>query len=520
MTFILLTASAVLSALGLIFPQLCFLSWFSLTPFIYVMINGCEKRLSLPRAYLYGFIWFLFYYVVIYHWFIYLYPMEFIGVTPVQGAGIVALCWIGLSLLQTVLSAFMTMIFRLCTKRKALIPLLFSSVWVIFEYLQTLTWAGVPWARLALSQVPFLPAIQSASLFGSLFISFIIVLVNAYLALAFKAFKENGISHRSVRIYALVAVLIFGSNLIFGALRLILHKDNKDNTISVALIQGNVSSSDKWDLSGVDSLELYTEMTLEASKEADLDIVLWPETVINFSLLENTRYCDKVCTLAKEADAIIYVGTFVGTFSEDKEYLEHNALVAFYPDGSIEQDPYFKRHLVPFGEYLPMADFFETFIPPLAGLNLMGNDLTPGDDSRLSHTEHGTFGRLICFDSIYQELARDSTRDGAQLLLLSTNDSWYMDSSAVIQHNSHACLRAVENGRWVLRAANTGISSVISSEGKTITHLDALTKGYIVENAYTHSERTLYSYIGDTIVLLCFGITLFEGASVIFKKRR
>ena len=85
---------------------------------------------------------------------------------------------------------------------------------------------------------------------------------------------------------------------------------------------------------------------------------------------------------------------------------------------------------------------------------------------------------------------------------------------------SRGTLRAVENGRWVLRAANTGISSVISSEGKTITHLDALTKGYIVENAYTHSERTLYSYIGDTIVLLCFGITLFEGASVIFKKRR
>ena len=136
----------------------------------------------------------------------------------------------------------------------------------------------------------------------------------------------------------------------------------------------------------------------------------------------------------------------------------------------------------------------------------------------------GRVGRLVCFDSIYPELARDSAKSGAEMLILSTNDSWYLDSPAVYQHNYHAVLRSVENGRWTLRAANTGISSIISPEGRVTDMLDPLTKGYIVGSACFESERTLYSHIGDSFAFLCalavIFAAIFRAADIIRSKKR
>ena len=217
MTVFFLIISAVLTALSLVFSELSFVSWFSIAPLIYIMIRDTEKKAKFPKALLYGFLWFFVYYLVIYHWFVFLYPMEFVGATPATAAVIIAVCWIGLSLLQTVGSFTMPLVFRLTSAHKNIRPLLFACVWVLFEYLQSLTWLGVPWARIAISQTSFLPAIQSASLFGSLFVSFIVVLVNGYLALAVMSFMENGaLKAKGVRVFALTALAIFLTNTLFG----------------------------------------------------------------------------------------------------------------------------------------------------------------------------------------------------------------------------------------------------------------------------------------------------------------
>ncbi len=510
MTALIFIASAFITALTLVFPKLAFLSYFCIAPAIYLLLKKCETRLKKRTAYLYGFIWFFVYYFVIYHWFLYLYPLEFAGVTPAMGALIVGLCWLGLTLLQTVVSAFVFPIFALLQKHKVLSPLLFACIWTLFEYAQGLTWAGVPWARIALTQTEYLPMIQSAGLFGSLFLSFLVVLVNGYFALAFYSYKSVGIKHIHVRVFAGISACLLLLNFTFGTIKLLLHKEESRESFSAALIQGNVSSSDKWSLSGPEALELYIKLTYDASSKKKLDIVLWPETAINFSLLEYGSYTEEIKTLSKDTGAVIFVGTFVSEYDEsapekDKQY---NAIVAFFPDGTVENQPYYKRRPVPFGEYMPMGELFMTLLPPLASLNLTDNEISKGSSSAICQTEHGAFGRLVCFDSIYQELARKSTSDGAEVLLLSTNDSWYMDSSAVYQHNSHAQLRAVENNRWLLRAANTGISTVITSTGKTVRALAPLEQGYIIDEAYKTQSRSLYSYIGDVWVLLCLIFTL------------
>jgi apolipoprotein N-acyltransferase len=207
--------------------------------------------------------------------------------------------------------------------------------------------------------------------------------------------------------------------------------------------------------------------------------------------------------IADECDIYLIVGAFAG----DEEGNEYNALYMVYPDGSISDTVYAKRHLVPFGEYVPMKAVTEILIAPLAGLNL-GADLTAGTDAALFDSEWGKIGSLICFDSIYEQLTIDTAREGAELIVLSTNDSWFYDSKAVYQHQGHAQLRAIESGRAVVRAANSGISSIITSKGEATQTIEPLIKSYAVDDVTFSSEKTLYTRIGNLFVWLCAAFVL------------
>ena len=133
----------------------------------------------------------------------------------------------------------------------------------------------------------------------------------------------------------------------------------------------------------------------------------------------------------------------------------------------------------------------------------MGDDLTAGEDVVLFDTEDARIGALICFDSIYEELNRDSVTAGAQWMMVSTNDSWFRDSAAVYMHQSQSQLRAIESGRYFLRSANTGISSVISSKGEHLAWIDPLTAGYAVTEILPQENLTPYMLIGNLFVYLC-----------------
>ena len=512
--FAIIFVSAALTALSLMFTPTSFLAWFSLAPFIYIIIAESEKKKNPVKIYFTGLLWSFLYYFVIYHWFTYLYPMEFMEVSKLEAVGIIAVCWIGLSFLQAIGTAFVPLVFRLTAKHKFLYPLLFASVWTLFEWLQTLTWMGVPWARLALSQAPFPIFIQSASLFGSLFVSFIIVLVNGYIACAAYEFKKQFINVRSIRIYAGMAAAVFIANALFGATALLLHQNDESRKINALLVQGNISSGEKWNQE-TSPLDLYISLSYEGVENSKdpIDIIVWPETVINYYMLGKDAEVEQTLKLAADTGAVVFAGTL-----DYKKPDIYNSIIAFYPNGSIDEHPYYKRHLVPFGEYLPMRDFISQFIPALADLNMLGDDLTAGTDSQVTKAAGGMVGRIICFDSIYEELSRKSVADGAEIIILSTNDSWYLDSSAVYQHNRHAVLRAVENNRWVLRAANTGISSMISSDGKVTDFLEPLVQGNVTGKAYFSSSRTLYSYIGDSFVILCAAVICTEAAFGVVKK--
>ena len=167
---------------------------------------------------------------------------------------------------------------------------------------------------------------------------------------------------------------------------------------------------------------------------------------------------------------------------------------------------YSKRHLVPFGEYVPMRELIVALVPPLA--ELVQVNILPGDDAAVHQSAMGEIGSLICFDSIYETLARDSVRQGAQLLTISTNDSWFFDSAAARMHNAQAQLRAVETGRWVVRAASTGISSMIAPDGTIVAQQDALTEGILYGEVEMRGEITLYTILGNVIAWVCMAYVL------------
>lgn len=517
MIWLLLILGGILTALTQMIDWLSPLAFVSMIPAVIALIHAAKNKARYRKVYLIGLAFALPYFLTVFHWFFYLYPMEFLDVSKGYALLIVLVCWLGLSLLQGTTFACFAIFFRQCTAHPKLMPILFASVWTFSEWLQTLTWAGVPWARLALSQTGSIAMIQSANLFGSLFVGFLIALVNGILGYAITRLEDlrEGGNWKPILLPAAgLSLAIIVANLSYGFLSIAVDRDGEQGeTLSVGLVQGNISSGEKWDPDSENPLDLHLRLSEDAVRQGAADIILWPETVINYPIKAYPWVADQVSAFAVEHDVHLFIGTY-----EEVDGNTYNAILCFFPDGSTERYPYCKQHLVPFGEYVPMEGVIRTVLPMLAELNLFESTLSPGEGSAILDTEYGKIGRLVCFDSIYEPLARQSTVDGAEILLLSTNDSWYLDSPAVYQHNAHAQLRAVENGRAILRAANTGISSLITHHGEVTDYLEPLVEGVVVGTATTSTHRTLYSYVGDLWVALCFGFMLFEAGTRIGRR--
>lgn len=500
-----LALGALLTGLTLVIPKIGFLEWITLIPSAISLIKIAEDTSVRKRGlYGYGFFFFMCFYLVNYHWFINLYPLDFVnGMTKASALAVVLAGWVGLSLLQASMGALVFVVFGIGVRTngaKKIAPLgavLAGALWAIFEWTQTLGWIGVPWGRLAIGQTEWLIGAQCASLFGSCFVTFLIVTVN-FLA----AYAILNVSKR--RFLAFVAASLFLFNTVVGSVIYILNKDEGE-PISMSVVQGNISSKDKWDFSMTQkTLDRYEFYTKEAALEG-AEIVVWPESALPFNITTNALLQRYVRRLAVENNVTILVGAFTYN-DEDQEY---NSIVAVLPDGTISETVYSKRHLVPFGEYVPLRGLFEILIPPLTKLSMLSSDLESGVETNIFYLDEGNIGSLICFDSIYDELARASTCDGAQILAISTNDSWFLDSAALYMHNAQAKLRAIENNRYVVRSANTGVSTIINSRGEELYSLDALTEGQITASVYLKDTRTLYSYIGNSFVYLCIISVIF-----------
>ena len=502
--WLILPLGGILFALTVIFPQIGSFEWIALIPALLAILTLIpDPTVKYRRLYGLGLVFFWPFYAVNFHWFFYMYPLDFAGMSRPASAVVVTVACLGLSLFQALGAALLFPLMGVATRGKwlskhtILHPILFACLWTALEWWQAHSgWSGVPWARLAIGQAENVLSLQSAAIFGSYFITFLMVAVNGLLAYMFL--------HPSRRVLcaALAAGLVFG-NMAFGAIRMATVRDMGE-PVKVAAIQGNKGSLENWSFTTMDKvMEVYGELSREAA-ENGAELIVWPETCIPANIDRQGWVYEYVTELSQECGVPILCGLF--TRVAEGSDADYNSIVAALPDGTVHGTVYNKRNPVPFGEFVPFRDLVMAVIPPLAEINTLDEDIPAGADSVVMELDVGNVGPLICFDSIYERNALDSIGNGAQILAVSTNDSWFTDSRGVWMHHAQSQLRAIETGRYVVRSANTGVSSVINDRGEVLELLEPLKTGYVLKEAYLSDRVTVYSVIGNVFAYVCVAV--------------
>jgi apolipoprotein N-acyltransferase len=165
---------------------------------------------------------------------------------------------------------------------------------------------------------------------------------------------------------------------------------------------------------------------------------------------------------------------------------------------------YQKMHLVPFGEFVPLQQLL-FFVGPLVEA---AGAFTPGAQMVVLPTAYGPLSTAICYEIVFPALVRESVAKGSQLLTTITNDAWYGHSSAPYQHFLQASMRAIEQGRYLARAANTGISGIVDPYGRVIQRSAIFERVVIVDDVRTLQSTTIYGRIGDLFAYICAALTL------------
>ena len=501
--------SGIVCAIPFVFEKAFLLSYIMYIPLFCCFFNATKQyNKRILSVFLFGFV----YYAVGYSWLCELYPMDFAGLSKMEAVGVIVFA---MTAVPAIHSALFTVSFAFCKRMTrdagdVIKIAVFPCIFVFAEFLQTLGPLGFPWCRISIAQGEFLPALQSASLFGSYFITYVVLLVNALFGYAI-------VNPKFAKRTAVLAVAVFGINTSYGIIRLSLFNYSSDTFTAIAL-QGNLSSSDKWSGSVSDMVDIYLHLADDALAEADLrnlpkeTVVLVPETAFPVIFNQKSPYSKTISEYAKNNEINFAVGAFS---SVDKT--TGNSVFLFDEEGVMSQ-PYSKRVLVPFGEYIPYRKLFTSLVPALADINMLSSDLLAGEGTAVFETSAGKLGTAICYESIFPNLCRESVKDGAEVLMIATNDSWFGESAALKHHLAAARMRAIENGVPVIRAANTGISALINADGSYKATLGVSQRGFVVGELAEARGKTLYYYVGDSIIWVCFALTVFDKIKAFAKR--
>jgi apolipoprotein N-acyltransferase len=275
--------------------------------------------------------------------------------------------------------------------------------------------------------------------------------------------------------------------------------------VRVAVLQGNVEQELKWDPALADTIsERYLGMTRQALA-AGASFILWPESATPYVFEQDVVRGGEVRRLAREGQATLLIGSDqiepIKTAAVEKPTRQYyNSAFLIQPDGTVGA-VYRKMHLVPFGEYVPLKHLL-FFVDAITGFP----DFTAGQQGVLLPVGSHKASTAICYEVIYADLIRDSVRSGSQLLTTITNDAWYGRSSAAYQHWDQAAMRAIENGRYLARAANTGISGFVDPYGRVLEKSELFEQRMLVGDLRFVTAMTIYSRIGDIVAWLSLAL--------------
>lgn len=342
-----------------------------------------------------------------------------------------------------------------------------AGFWVILEWTRTFFLSGLPWLPLAATQWQRPVMLQIAAWTGAYGISFLLVLCNLWIARAslplFNAYREGarGLVQRfTPEVYCILLFLFLSAGFF---MKMAPWKQKRESLFTVGIIQPNTPAELKWDANSARENIAVLASESRALAMRKPDFILWPEAATPFPMLGGRiTITSWVEALVDEINVPIVLGNL--TFGEDQTHA-YNAIFLVEPDVGVISPYYSKIKCVPFGEYVPFPEIFGILgkVVPLPIDILSGKSI-----SLIPITLKGkalNLGGLICYEDIFPALARQSVKQGADFLVVATNDAWFGNSKAAYQHAAHSVLRAVETRRPVIRCANNGWSGWIDEYG-------------------------------------------------------
>ncbi len=352
-------------------------------------------------------------------------------------------------------------------------------LWITLEWLRNL-FIQFPWCLLGYSQYSQLAIAQLASVTGVYGLSWLLMALNAASTTVLVLRK---CIYLAVMITALLCIAYFGNRII--------SRPVAGDPITVGCIQGNIPQGVKLRYEFAEEINRkQLRMTEELIRARKPDLIVWSEYSTLFPLGEGGLWSEQIMNLARHSRTPLLIGS--DFFDRGRVY---NSAFLVNSNGEIE-GRYDKMYLVPFGEYVPLRSilFFAGKVVPEI------SDFSPGRNYETFLLRGNKFSVQICFDVIFPQLSRQFSLRDAFLLVNITNDAWFGDTSAPRQHFAMAVMRAIENRRYMVRVANTGISGIIDPYGRVLQSAGVFVPAILSGEVKWIAERTFYTRHGDLFV--------------------
>lgn len=371
--------------------------------------------------------------------------------------------------------------------------LIWPALFTLFEWLRGFLFTGFPWLTLGYGQIDG-PLAAWAPIVGVHGVSFITVMLAGGLLTLIRG-------ESIARIAAISLLVVLSGSTV--AIQKIQWSGPVGDEVRVSMVQGSISQDLKWLPEQLrPTLELYSRLTFAQ----DADLIIWPEVAVPALAYQVQEFLDVVAAEASARDQQIYLGIL--TFDSDRQQYR-NSLIGL----GRYTDKYHKRHLVPFGEFFPVPDFARRW---MRSAGLPNEDTLSGSDEQAPLQ----LGEVLLAPTICYEDAYGAEQLGflpaSNILINVSNDAWFGDSIAPHQHLQIARMRALETGRFMLRATNTGITAIISPRGEVVARSPQFETHVLNGVVQPYTGATPYVRFGNWPVLLICLVLLICVAGIRF----
>ena len=366
-------------------------------------------------------------------------------------------------------------------RRWLLVPL----AWAAVEYARTYLLTGFPWNLIAASIVDYTPMIQFDRFAGPYALGALILLPAVTIAWAIIARPKGMDIVFTVGPVAIVCFVWWVTGMVAAKL---IDRSAPGPAFTAALLQPNISQEMRWsETSLMQIFQRMMDMT-DGAVRRGATVVIWPESTVPLSYQTTDFYRQAIESVSRQAG----VDIILGSVAEDPNDPDRIWNSAFLVSGGRTIGHYDKIRLVPFGEYVPLrkALFFAHKLVHAVGSFQFGTNDTP-------LVGLFRYGPAICYEIVFPQIARMQVVHGAGVLVTITNDAWYDGTSAPRQHLNQARLRAVEDDRYLLRAATTGISAFVDPTGRIVNEIPMNEQATLYARFQPRHTETMYVRFGD-----------------------